>query len=685
MDAQIYILLAKKGPLRAREISRTFKTSKPQLYRSLKNLESKGIVSVTLEHPAKFLALPFEKSLDLLAKAKMKKAMEEAQQIQENKSAILANWQKLDLGNHGDAPSKFMVIEGRNTIYSKIQQMIQETNTQFSAMTTAPGMLRADQFGLFDTAFTHPLKPSAKFRFLAEISEKNIPPIKALLKEIAEAELNFEGRTPELGLKLFPRMIMRDQEEILFFINSQTDPAATEQDSTCLWTNCKDLVQSFSATFEDYWRNATDVRQVIAETEKGKTPSKTFYIDIAKTAKETYENTTHKANKEIIMMTSSDGITTAWNAKSQIKEWAEKGVSIKIMAPLTNENIDAARHLSKYCEIRHVPTTYLETTIVDGTHLFQFRNPAEQGNRQDVSYFENTFYSSNPKHVEKLKKTLYDVWERASAASIEQLSSIFPSATDEMQPSRPLASAGTSAKQDVLSCPVVIEYRKPRVSARDENLEKLKKTITSQTETSVRDVNIARAIWGQAIVHPPDQLNMPPILIQAFRINQSTFGIAEDNLIINMLLQTQKGKAFVPVAFVQDNPKAGSLHRAVFAGLPAGQNIKTVAENELEIWSQGNNFFAGWTVDIPLLPLPHSLPPSSLMLEGHGTPKLRSYAAQWPSGYKTSGESYEAQAFATFVNQSWRYAGPANDGALSKDILLITTSPEEKKEEQKHD
>jgi hypothetical protein len=543
-------------------------------------------------------------------------------------------------------------------------------------------MLRTDQFGLFDAAFKHSLKRTIKFRFLVELSKQNIPPIKNLLKAITEARLNFEGRTPELGLRLFPRMVFRDQDEILFFINSHSDPTATEQDNTCLWTNCKDIVQSFSATFEDYWRNATDVRQTIAETEKGKTPKKTFYIDIAERARETYENTMHIAKEEIIMMTSPAGITAAWNVMPQIKEWAERGVSIKIMAPITIENLDAARQLSKYCEVRHVPTTYLETTIVDGTHLFQFRNPTKQGAREAEPFFENTFYSSDPEHVGKVKKTLNDVWGRSSAASIVQPSSVnTPSTTTEDLLCRPRKVTETIEIQDMFACPVVFENKKPRISTRTDIIEQLNKIIT-HTEIPVREVNIARAIWGQAVIHPPDHLNTPSILVQAFRVNQSTFGIAEDNLIINLLLQTPKGKAFVPVALVQDNSKAGPLHRAVFAGLPAGQNIKTVAENELEIWSQGNNFFAGWTVDIPLLPLPYSLPPSSMMLEGHGTPKLRSYAVEWPSGYKTSSESYEAQAFATFVNQSWRYAGPASDGAISNDIFIITTAPKGKRKEQ---
>jgi sugar-specific transcriptional regulator TrmB len=128
-DAQIYILLAKKGPQKAIEVGKTLKTSKPQLYRSLKILESKGVVSATLEHPAKFSALPFEKALDLLAKAKMKKALEEAQRIQETKKDILANWQDLSVSDYPDISEKFMVIEGRNNIYARIQQMITESKS----------------------------------------------------------------------------------------------------------------------------------------------------------------------------------------------------------------------------------------------------------------------------------------------------------------------------------------------------------------------------------------------------------------------------------------------------------------------------------------------------------------------------------------------------------------------------
>jgi len=680
MDAQIYILLAKKGPLKAIEVGKALKMSKPQLYRSLKSLESRGIVSATLEHPAKFSALPFEKALDLLAKAKMQKALEEAQRIQDSKDELLANWQSLSIGDYSDKSAKFMVIEGRNNIYARIQQMMMETKNQISTMTTVPSLLRADQFGLFDVGSRHPLKSKIKFRFLTELPEQNVPPMKILLKEIAQANLNFEGRNPDLGLRLFPRMVIRDKDEILFFIKSRTDLSSTEQDDVCLWTNCKDLVQAFAEVFEEYWRNATDIRQTISEIEKGKAPQKTFYIDVAETAKKTYDGIMLSAKEEIMIVTSTRGLVTSWKALQSLKEWAERGISIKIMAPITSENVEAAHQLSKHCEVRHVPLTYMETTIVDGKHLFQFKTPPEK--QQEAPHFENAFYTSDPDFVEKTKRVLNDLWKGASAISVVPLTKPLVSVSSSQ------SSAETALKmlreRNLLVSATINESEEPLLAlTKKASIDELIRAKKYNTESYEKGINIARAIWGQAIIHPPIDFNMPPILIQAFRIEQSNFAEKGDNMIVNLLLQTSKGNTFVPVAIVQDNPRTERLHKAVFSGLPAGENIKTVAQDELEIWSQGSNLFAGWTVPIPLLPLPYTLPPSSMMLEGHGSPKLRKYTVNWPSGYRTSARNNERQAFATLVNPSWRYAGPATDGALTTDCIMITTPPEYEEKEMK--
>lgn len=54
LDAQVYIFLGKKGPQKGKDIAKALKIPKQHLYIVLKNLQSKGIVTATLEHPLDF-------------------------------------------------------------------------------------------------------------------------------------------------------------------------------------------------------------------------------------------------------------------------------------------------------------------------------------------------------------------------------------------------------------------------------------------------------------------------------------------------------------------------------------------------------------------------------------------------------------------------------------------------------
>ena len=69
--------------------------------------------------------------------------------------------------------------------------------------------------------------------------------MKALLKETANAKLKVEGRNPDLGVTLFPQMLVRDKEEAVFFTNPRTETSIIEKNDVCLWTDCKTLVKAF--------------------------------------------------------------------------------------------------------------------------------------------------------------------------------------------------------------------------------------------------------------------------------------------------------------------------------------------------------------------------------------------------------------------------------------------------------
>jgi sugar-specific transcriptional regulator TrmB len=88
-EAEIYISLTRNGSQEIDDIAGALKTNRMQVYRSLKNLEVKGIVQASKDRPVEFSALSFEEVLDALIKANV----EEAKRLEMEKERILSRWQ----------------------------------------------------------------------------------------------------------------------------------------------------------------------------------------------------------------------------------------------------------------------------------------------------------------------------------------------------------------------------------------------------------------------------------------------------------------------------------------------------------------------------------------------------------------------------------------------------------------
>jgi HTH-type transcriptional regulator, sugar sensing transcriptional regulator len=148
-EASIYLFLAKHEALTGTEIAVQIKKDKAQVFRTLKSLQTKGLAESTIEVPARYTPVSIERVLESTIKAKR----DEAAQIESTKQELLNYWKNISKNKLDFTAEKFMVIEGRHKVYSKIAQMIKETKNQFSTITTVNGLLRADQFDLYDMAF----------------------------------------------------------------------------------------------------------------------------------------------------------------------------------------------------------------------------------------------------------------------------------------------------------------------------------------------------------------------------------------------------------------------------------------------------------------------------------------------------------------------------------------------------
>jgi len=276
-EADIYIFLAKYEVLTGGEIAKQTKTDRSVVYRVLKNLQAKGLVEPTLESPTRFVAIPFEKALDLIIKTRQ----EEALLVERAKKDLLEDWRVISKAKPETQYEKFVVIEGSKKIYSKILNMIKETKNQFSGILPISTLVRAEQFGVFDAVHNHPLKSRIKFQLLTDVNNKNIEAVK-LLKPKLKAELGLKVRDPESEATLFPRFVIRDKEEAMIFIRPEGEKATRKQGDVCVYTNCESLVQTFNGIFQNVWHISTDFKTKISEVETGK-------LQIAKKNLETLE------------------------------------------------------------------------------------------------------------------------------------------------------------------------------------------------------------------------------------------------------------------------------------------------------------------------------------------------------------------------------------------------------------
>ena len=663
LDAQVYVFLGKKGPKKVSELVQALKIPKQQLYAILKNLQSKGVVNATLEHPARFSTEPFEKVLDLFVKAKM----EEAQKIQGNKNEILADWQSIKIEEDKDNIATFKVLEGNNYIYPKLNQMTEEANSHLLIIATIPELIRINQNEVLEKIFSIASKSKIKLKILTEISSKNAKITKILFKKHYS---NLEIRTPAFGLKLPNSIVIRDDTEVAFIIDS-IENHGDKQHTACLWTNSKTLVQSFNSVFENSWHSAIDMRKKLTEIDTGKPTPKTCVIVEGKIAKENYDETIRIARKKIMIMTSSKGLIALKESLPMLNALVAKGVSVNVMAPIVNENLEVAQQLMRYWEVRHIPEVFLGVTIVDGQHFYQFKKPiSDSGYANSFENFENTFYTDDAEYAGKMEQMLSSIWNNAQPPSLIALKSIIqPRLPLKNPPDDDIFTEHQKELKKIAGFNYVIEPQKGTITEK-EVLDKIVKAVRFPAKNPKRDIVRLYGTQANAVIYPPKNLNLPSFLIIVSHNNRkSSFGV-ENSIQLFAQMRIAEEESYFSVVFVTDNLQGYRYRKAMQKIRQINEVALLLKKDELNIQVHGKKLIAGWTVPIPLIPPKYILPPACIMFEGYGETKTYSSKMIGPINPKLSNEFNQMDAFVTFIHPLSQYHGPGSDGILLRERIM---------------
>lgn len=412
-EVQIYIFLAKSGVQSTSFVAKRLKMERVQAYRTFKKLQEKGFIEATLERPTRFTVVPFEK----LFEGFLETRKGELASLNEQKEELMSAWRTVSAPEAEYAVAKFSIITGKKKIHLKMLNMIEEAKKGILVLTSGAALIQQDLAGVFD-ALEHPSqKQGIPMKILTEISPENLKIIERMDKNFSSEKADIECHHMHVDSKLFPSFLIKDNEEALLYSMSGDGAPALTLEEEGLWINDRMFISILQGFFGQMWQITVDASQRIEELKTGIPAGETTVIREPEEAWEKVMKVLNSARESVIAITSSQGINNI--AENDIfAKHCTAGVECRLMAPLDLDNLDAAKQLSRNYQVKHVPINFLTMMIVDDKNLFMFKSPPLNDWTSDsVFYMGDTFYTNDPRSIERVDEMLNDAWTRGMEIS----------------------------------------------------------------------------------------------------------------------------------------------------------------------------------------------------------------------------------------------------------------------------
>jgi hypothetical protein len=209
----------------------------------------------------RFEAVPFERYLDLMIKAKK----EEVTLLEGKRNKLLVHWNTIKIECPAFNLGRFMIIEGRKKLYSMISQMFERAEKEVLGIIDSLGLTQAVQMGLLNILG----KTQARFRFLTEITKENLQTIKPILERMTTTNANFAVNHVGLVSGICPRFIIRDNKEALILLSHEDPSSIDRKHEDGIWTN-KPAIFYAKSFFEELWHKSIAINKRILELETEK-------------------------------------------------------------------------------------------------------------------------------------------------------------------------------------------------------------------------------------------------------------------------------------------------------------------------------------------------------------------------------------------------------------------------------
>jgi sugar-specific transcriptional regulator TrmB len=229
------------GPIKASQLSFFGQVPRTKIYPAIKELERKGLVSITPSKPELYAPRsPMEVLMPIITT--LNSDIKASEQLVQS-LAITYESSKYVKVNAPKQSEQFWQIDGRSSVSNRLNQLMKNASQTINYSTSATGLIRA--YHTHAEAIERAGKRGAKVRFLSPVTTEN----SALATQFSQIA---DFKTIQKPLANF---VCVDSKELVV-IDSRPDDIRTDQGSdVAVWTTNRIFVELFEQLFDEIWRN----------------------------------------------------------------------------------------------------------------------------------------------------------------------------------------------------------------------------------------------------------------------------------------------------------------------------------------------------------------------------------------------------------------------------------------------
>jgi sugar-specific transcriptional regulator TrmB len=254
-EVNVYTFIAGYSGLTCGQIAKNMKKNRARIYATLKRLETKGMVERTIDPPARFVAVPIEKILDL----NIERKRQEASCLEHSRKEAIDFWTNARKKRVISSQERIALIEGYRNIYPKVFRMIRDSRKEFLFLVGDSCLFEGVQIELNRSLLRKALNSNVRIRVLRRFLKKDIGCTenhrKRFSKRIMRGQILERLLEPTFGIH--SRFAVADRQEALLFSRISENPHVREGE-VCLWTDSRVIIGILTSLFEKLWSTSSE-------------------------------------------------------------------------------------------------------------------------------------------------------------------------------------------------------------------------------------------------------------------------------------------------------------------------------------------------------------------------------------------------------------------------------------------